>query len=436
MRSVAAARSSGMRGFQASVVILIALYPIFGQILPTTLALVAYITGTILVLFWFIGNRGWTHYSMGLSGFLWLAFATYVLSNHILVNGVLSPVVLVFVVTVFIMVMVSSAKLDTRLILTILIAMLLVHAIATLTFYVSPQLFDLTVGSRYFHDANIPVDYRSALTSNSGFNAMYCALGLILVATRLILDQVNLASRRVLIGQLIIFATALLLTAKRAHPLFAILVLLSVYFLARKSAKWLKLFAGSIVSLTILVWVSSRSEGLAISIDRFFQSFESDNLDDLTSGRTFLWAEALAGWQEAKLIGNGWGSFYVEWPNGRTVSVIAHNELLNILYEGGLVGLMLFSTPAIIALAAAFHGTITLIRVKPPRSSLVAMGSCLAIQGFLLIYGFTTGELLAKSYTFVPYLLSIGMAYSIRNEFFQGSHVAPLYSGSVKSHHS
>jgi hypothetical protein len=38
----------------------------------------------------------------------------------------------------------------------------------------------------------------------------------------------------------------------------------------------------------------------------------------------------------------------------------------------------------------------------------------LNIQTFFLVYGFSSGELLSASYTFVPYLLAVAAVYSLR----------------------
>ncbi len=83
-----------------------------------------------------------------------------------------------------------------------------------------------------------------------------------------------------------------------------------------------------------------------ILVDRFFDAFSSLNgfaeHDGSTSERVLEWDIALSDWKKEPLIGMGFGSFAYSFF-GLDIRMYPHNIIMELLSEGGVFGLLLFS---------------------------------------------------------------------------------------------
>lgn len=403
-----------------AVIVLISVYPLFGQLIPTSIGMISFIAGTILVAAWYFGERRWKYAGAGIPGILWAYIAVLAGSTHLLLVGRFDYLLIVLVGAIFMALALSTSYHWTTYSVRPILFLLLIHAGATIVFYLFPDLYVTYIQPQFTDRSGSYLDYRTALNSNASFNAMYSALGLVMSATCLIRPRGSERANVRLWLYASVFMIALLLTTKRAHPLYATLTLLVVYLLSHSSGKWLKLVGFTGLSCLLLYAGSFFSPGIGRSVDRFLGTFETDDLASATSGRTFLWDEVLSTWSTSPLIGHGWSSFRVTWPDGQTVSTIAHNELLNILFEGGLLGLLLFGTATVVSLLRPLRILRSQIPYIDPDILSTARLS-FAIQMFLLLYSFTGGELISKPYTFVPYLYAVAMGFSTYNEFIRRS---------------
>ena len=137
------------------------------------------------------------------------------------------------------------------------------------------------------------------------------------------------------------------------------------------------------------------------------------DLEEASTGRTLLWDAALQDWQKNPWFGNGWGSFFFAWPGGRTTSILAHNELFQLLCEVGLLGAIAFVGVELSSFVTSFKVARRVMDMEEATDidrDLVTF-AC-AYQVFELVYGYSTGTLLQPSYVFVPYFLAIGIAFS------------------------
>lgn len=392
------------------VAALLLFYPILGQLVGTEWSVGAFAVGGLVLSLWFLGNRMWDSRGLGVNGLIWLALALVAAISHVTAPGGIDLAVFIFVITILLSNIAATGRAWGTLAFQTLLGLTVLHGLATLVFYVRPELYDRAIRGRLFQEYKWAVDYKASLTANPGYNAMFIAFAVICLVVPLI---VGTSKRRrwswLLAGAM--FA-ALLLTAKRAHPLYVILTLVIIYLFLRGSRRLLRVVGVATLGLATLSWLAGVSQGVGDSLDRMLSTFEADDFGEATSGRPFLWGEALAGWRESPLVGNGWGTFHAVWPNGRTESYIAHNQLLHSLYEVGVVGTGLFVLAATGALIATARKARLSVRTGSREDQAVLLIS-LAIQGFLLLYSCTGGELMSKPYTFIPYFLAIAASASV-----------------------
>ena len=156
--------------------------------------------------------------------------------------------------------------------------------------------------------------------------------------------------------------------------------------------------------------------GVALSFERLTSTLESGDIAEITTGRTFLWEEAIRGWREHPMFGNGWGSYVYVWPGGNT-SIYAHNEILQMLHDTGVVGTGLFLCLAIGSFALAVRNLKDMKRSAGTGHTYEMCAACFALsfEFFCLIYSCTTGTLLQQPLVFIPYLMSVGMSTAIRS---------------------
>ena len=350
----------------------------------------------------------------------WLVLGAYALAGRTSESVDFFPAAALFISTILVVVASQSASWCAGM-LVALVTYGLVHALATLLLYVAPATEAFLVWNPGEARLTSEQPYRFGITMNPGVNAVYIAVGLI------VLGVVFMFARHVrrswvqwlFLGMLFL---SLLLTAKRAHLVFALLAVFVTFTLVQRRGRWTRAALLVLGGWALLSVLSTVSEGVAVSLSRLTGTFEADSLEDATNGRIALWNHALAGWRDAPFFGHGWGSYAYTSPSGTTF-VIAHNQLLNLLYEGGIAGVVLFVVAAVASLAAALKG------LRSRGSARVFASVSVALQVFFLAYSMTTGELLSKSYTFVPYLVAVAMGIAADRQRKSQSALAPMGEG-------
>lgn len=413
-------RSNQHRIFPMLVVGLLLLRPIFWQTLPDLMTAAAFMLGLALVGFWFVINRRWTQLRLGWSGVSWLLLAIFAGASHVALTPNLSASVLFLVTAVLVMLLSSTSSEWIASAFTVLLVFVAVHAAATIFFYFFPGSYPGLVKTRFFPDDYGATGYKSALTSHFSYNALYCTLGFLIAGSRVLYAPSPRRHVWAGWGLTAFFLLALVLTAKRGQFLFGVLALVLLYLCSNANGKFLKITAVGVIFVAGLLWLSTVSTGINTLISRLSATLENTDIRQATSGRNLLWEYALDGWSEHPVLGNGWHSFHFFWPEGSRESFHSHNQLLNLLYETGLIGLTLFLCAAI---------TSTVLAVKTLRRTLTVTeqtgalqqnaAAALAIQLFLLIYACTTGELLNSHYSFVPYFLAVAASLAYQRELHE-----------------
>ncbi len=224
----------------------------------------------------------------------------------------------------------------------VLFLLTFVHVVATIVLYIFPDLYQPYV-KPFFPDSIYAKDYRSGITSQHSWNAMYISICMLISVSKVLCDKRKLKKNRYLFLITSILALwALVLTTKRAHLTFGIIGSASMVVLARnknRGFRFLVLLIIAFIALSVFQNIALQDSRLAIVIERFQQ--DDGDTAGFTSGRIFLWNYALQLWGQSPLFGNGWGSFFYLWYNGDT-SVGAHNIYLQLLAETGLLGLITY----------------------------------------------------------------------------------------------
>ncbi len=128
--------------------------------------------------------------------------------------------------------------------------------------------------------------------------------------------------------------------------------------------------------------------GWDIILSEFSQSVDSEG--NLTDGRLTLWADIFEIIKDFPVFGAGFGSFLYIYPlyktiDGNAIYDHAHNDYLELLTDGGLVGLFLAGW---FVLAILFHGW-KMVRVRRDRYAVLIGISCISGIIALLAHSIT-----------------------------------------------
>lgn len=326
-------------------------------------------------------------------------------------NGVQNPLVILAAVVLIAFGRNSLRWLNPA--LSVLFAYSLVHVFATLILYFLPSLYGTFLSSRLGPiSSNVGGDFRSGLTTHYSLNAILCLLGFF-VAVALFTSTKRRQYRAILIVLATLAIIAVLLTTKRAHFIFGVSAVLIALTSRNVRGRLFKGTALAVTSMLGLFVAAQFSPGVAAAVDRITGTLDTQDLSEITSGRTQLWEFALQGWREEIAFGNGWGSYLYVWPAGTQTSYHAHNALLNLLYESGAVGLLLALAATLTSVVLAFRVTYRFpsTGLEPRLVSVAFFG--LTMQVFMILYSFTSGELLSAPYTYLPYLLAVGVTLAL-----------------------
>lgn len=397
--------------FAATLLVLVPVF--FGDLLPYSIRNAMLSISCILALLLFANHLTYKLGNIGIC-FGWLAFAVLAIISRASVNQPFSYTQISLLLVAIVGCIVTCSIKWIRIGLQCTLVILLVHLLATLSFYFFPDLYLQTVKPLFFSLERNAIGYQSALTSHYSHNGLLMSFGLLLVISY----GLNSTGKRrsIYLFIAVLFFVGLLLTQKRACLIIAILTIGIVYSILGSRGKVLRFLTFCIILVCILFIASSTLPGISESIDRLMTTFASDDMAEATTGRTFLWTHAIQGWLNNPLFGSGWGTYAYVWPGGN-VTIYAHNELLQLLHDAGILGLLIFIILAILSLRIAYKNVIVIRdnhRDLPDCFS-TASSFALSVELFCITYACTTGVLFQLSIVFIPYLLAIGISVSIRN---------------------
>lgn len=219
----------------------------------------------------------------------------------------------------------------------------------------------------------------SGIAGQTGLNAFFISIGLLITYIN-ILTKKNKVKQNLII--LLIYITALMLTAKRAILLYNIIMMIAIicYQNRKNLLKMIKYFSILLtIGAIIVIAMYSVFPRVFYVVERFF------NQTDISTGRFDLYEEAWQIFEENRLYGIGINNFsdYMEQKNGNSIQ--AHNVPIQLLAEIGL-----FQTIYVLSIVIYIY----IISIKKTNSSHeIESYYGIAIQTLFLLY-FITGNAL------------------------------------------
>lgn len=403
------------KGFVSFCTFLIFSYPFYASnILPMRVTLAMFLLGSFFIAVCYV-RKGWFQPKELRSMALWIAASFVVLFSFMLADfpyeysRFFYPVCLV--VSIACMLMCSGFKGWILIAIKTVCIMLIPFALGTIFIYVFPETFP-AIKSVLFPESVFATGYKSGLTTHYSYNGTYNIVGFLFALGLAAYSQGSKRMKRFWAVVAIVFFFALLLIGKRQTLLFGAFAIVFVYLLSNNKNKIRTLLLGGVALCVVglvAMWLVPGIEGTFI---RFFSSFGSEDIGEVTSSRDVLWSAAASGWLERPLLGNGWGTFSYEFSATNTVHV-AHNELLDLLYGVGVLGAAVFVVcifGTVVISIRVFRGIeCSRLKTKLPHAR-VALAISLMLQVYDISMSFSIGSLFGSPTSFMPYLLVVGIA--------------------------
>ena len=310
----------------------------------------------------------------------------------------------------------------------------LFYSSATIIFWLFPDAYDAIYPTLQGMSQSIIAGrgYRAGLTTHYSTNGMYTALGFISSAC------LALGGRKKWGVATIVCLLGLVLTSKRAHLAFGCAVFALVYLVfnsRKKLGSTAKLLLIAALAVLTLYAISFFNEDILRVIERFNMLQDDDNFGN----RSGFYELCLRMWNESPVVGNGWGSYThmfnmtsegMRYQMQGFMNMNAHNVFLQILAEEGIIGLILFAYVLTGSIILAIKNLLELNKHINNIEDCADFGErrllagSLAIQLFFAMYCIT-GNPLYDDQMFIPWLISLAIAYSISS----GSSVAGAFVG-------
>lgn len=386
---------------------------LFNDVIPTNMRNVLLGIGCTIAAVLFLRHSSFDLLNIGI-GFGWLAFALFAVFDRCLTGGSLGFQQIALLLGAFALCM-SACSVDWfKTTLLCAVILLCIHLAATLIFYFDPDLYTSTVKVWFFLDERNAKGYQSGLTAHYSNNGFLMAFGFLL-AVSIVMTRLK-GNRKGWIAVSLLFLLALVLTQKRAHLVFAALAFLVLFGSSNLRGKSLKFVVGAVIAIVVGSLAVLYVPGVGESLDRLMGTFEANDVAESTSGRTYLWSAALAGWEKSPVIGNGWGSYRYTWPGGN-YEIYAHNEIFQLMYDVGIVGLVFALLLVIGSIGLSWRNLkgANEFAVRLSAWEKAAAYFAFAFQVFVLSYAFTTGGLLQQPMIFISFFLTVGIGIALKS---------------------
>ncbi len=234
----------------------------------------------------------------------------------------------------------------------VIVFIALIHGFGVIIQQFIPSLYKVCV--EFLPDSMINVVLSSrhnGFTTNPGFAATFICAGIIALFTMIVDEQKITFRNRIL---MVFFIIALLFTNKRAHPVFLVMSLLTVWLMpvggSSRAGKYWKIFI-AVIGLLISYFAF---KDLLVKIPFISSAVQTiDGLmlgEDITSSRSALFSWAWSLFEQNPVFGIGWGDFRYTIVGVITHSteLDTHNIYLQLLCETGIVGFVCFVVPFVL----------------------------------------------------------------------------------------
>ena len=330
--------------------------------------------------------------------------------------------VLTFVFFIFVMLFSENQPKFIDYFLKYAVWMALISAISALVFYIYPSLYTLIFSIYGGFVANTDggnFGYRAGITPHTSWQGIICSIGVLYDGCILIIDRKEMSKKTKILRmiRIVIFFSALLLSAKRGPTVFVIMSLLFIYvFISRSRIGWkiLLFLSGGIILYFSYEYMIAVIPGLEYMISRFIRT------KDISSYRFQMWKLALEEFRNHSLFGIGWLQYryifskrlfaHLNFRNN-FLYTDAHNVYIQILCETGLVGFCIYMTTIIMTFFKSLRQVQYLVKENNAKYQKETIMACFGIQLFFLIYSLSGNPLYDLTFSF--YAVSCGMAYYI-----------------------
>lgn len=401
---------------------LLLVYPFFDDCLPKIVTRPLFLLSSlVLICYVIVAKSDFNLRSLGV-GAMWLIVAVIALLGYLVTTDHLEFPTFALVLSIVLALLSTYTARWVTPFLRVMLLFLSINMAATLLFYFAPTVYSDLVKPALFSDLPDAIGYQSGLTRHYSNNGDLMAYGLILSASFFFFSK-----RKFRIWYLVLlflFLFALVLTQKRSQLGLGVVAVWCIYLFTDSSHKILKTMICGAGALLVITFLAQFSPGINSALHRIIESSTTGDMNDITSGRVQLWDYAVAQWDVSPLFGNGWSSYFYVWPNGVLTSIYAHNDILQLLAETGIVGLFVVSIAAIGTilvgirlLICAKKGSSMELQVRVGSTNfLQPLSFAIAFQFFSLVYGFTIGTIFQMPLVFIPFFLSVAIILSFRNE--------------------
>jgi len=353
-------------------------------------------------------------------GWLWMLAVTAMLYSYYVVsskNGAAMADVLILLIGMLFCMFLTYREWDYVLCLRIIIFIGVVHGFGVVIQWIVPSIHRILV-------AFLPSAMESAalvaptrgFTVNSGFAAMFICVGIIALWALIYSGNKFNIKHKLL---MVLLVVGLLLTGKRAHPVFLAISMLVCYFLPLRGVKKMKRYWIAFVLFVSIILAFLVLKDSLVNIPFFASVVESiDGLllgEDITSGRNRLIAWAWVRFAENPMFGIGWGDYRATVPGNVTfvTELDTHNIYIQLLCETGLIGFVCFIIPM---LTFWFKAKYAFCRCARKESQVSGMWKevnyfSFVFQTLFLLYGFTGNPLYDPNWVII-YMVCCGITLS------------------------
>lgn len=299
-----------------------------------------------------------------------------------------------------------------------------IHAFFTIFFYVFKGLYlnvfvKLIPGAGVYLISKFNDGCMPGITGHYSTNGIYLGIGFVFFANDLITKNYNSQNEKIkAVCKALFVLLALVLTTKRAHILFGVIVCFVIYYFYnsdKKVSRWFYII-GAVIGLAVLVIIMAP---IVPAVGNMVNRFVNADGGELSNGRIWFWEFALEKFRQNPVFGIGWGGFkhYYHMRIGdyssTSTTVDAHNVYLQILCEMGIVGFVVF----LCAVSATFKTTWSALKRvcknkrKYSNSVINELTLSIGMQVFFVLYCFT-GNCLYDCEFFFVYAISCAMAFN------------------------
>lgn len=246
--------------------------------------------------------------------------------------------------------------------------------------------------------------YYTGLTKEVSFTVWFIVVGCAYTISRYFENKD--VKKLVLITFYII---ALLLSGKKAQPLFFLVSILFIYvIISNKRFRIIKIllsfsFVFGVIYFTYPIW---KEFGFLQRFVKLIETFKMGtvlNIHELTTGRDEIYLSAIELWNKNKIFGIGLGNFRFDVPKNVWFSWFdVHNCYLQVLCETGIIGFVIYLG---LILYSLFHMLLLLINIRQlSKDETVVSITCSIVVLFFIMYSFTGTCLYEYSYYILFFL--------------------------------